>query len=527
MPPATPAQQQHQEIELKLLAAPEDAERLEGHPLLQQHASAAPYSQQLISTYYDTPDGQLRQHGWSLRVRRLDHSFVQSLKEYENSQGDAGLYRRKEIETGVDGPGIDLAALRAVLGKQSPASKLLQQRALEQELRPVFDTRVERTIWELRMADGTEIELAWDRGAIECKDASAPVSEVELELKAGDPATLFGFATELLDTVPMSLAGASKAARGYALCAGAAPGPEPVKFAHVELAPSMTVDDAFRTIAGACLAQVQGNAAGVAGSPEPEYVHQMRVGLRRLKSALGLFRNAIALPAPLQEELDWLEAQLGPARDWEVLSHSTLDVVQKAAPPDIGALELPQAAAALAQEQRAAAAGAVQSVRYARLILAFQRWLHGAEWRQQEAQWKRSQLGSPVLRFADKELARAERRLLRRGRKLRGADPQRRHQVRIAAKKTRYAMEFFQSLYPARAVKKFVAALSSLQDELGRLNDAAVGDGLLRELHGRRPELGAAVGFARGYLGAMLEHKDRRLDKLWRRFQRLQLPSHH
>lgn len=85
-------------------------------------------------------------------------------------------------------------------------------------------------------------------------------------------------------------------------------------------------------------------------------------------------------------------------------------------------------------------------------------------------------------------------------------------------------MEFFASLYPARQANKYASALAGLQDELGRLNDAAVADRLLPELEAARPELAPAIGFARGYLAALPEHDERLTRTLWKRFKRLSLP---
>jgi triphosphatase len=173
---------------------------------------------------------------------------------------------------------------------------------------------------------------------------------------------------------------------------------------------------------------------------------------------------------------------------------------------------------------RAQAAAAVQSPRYTRLMLSLERWLLEAGWREQMPQWKRARLESPLRRFAGKELARSQRRLLKRGAKLPGADAPARHRVRIAAKKARYAMEFFEPLYPRRQVRHYVGALSGLQDELGRLNDATVADGLLLELAGTRTELAPAAGYARGYLASTVEHAQPALRKQWKRFSKLPLP---
>ena len=504
-----------QEIELKLTLAPGDAARLAEHPLLRQYAAAPPHTEQLLSTYFDTPDRHLLHHGASLRVRQLEHGCLQTLKDA--AHGKAGFFRRAELEQRVDGPGVDLAALRASIGKHSRWRKVLDGQALQDALQPLFDTRVSRSTWELRLPDGAEIEFALDRGSIECGASREELCEAELELKTGAPAALHSLALALLAEVPMQLSTDSKSERGDALCDGGQAQSAPVKFGGLALAPRMSVEDAFRHIVEACLAQVRGNAGGVVRGTDPEYVHQMRVGLRRLHSAFGLFQDLIALPAELDTELGWLGGELGAARDWEVLAHGTLAGIDEAE-------ALPRAAADIATERRAQAAAAVQSPRHTRLMLSLERWLLEARWRDQMPQWKCARLASPLHRFAGKQLARSQRRLLKRGAKLRGADARGRHRVRIAAKKARYAMEFFEPLYPQRQVRHYVGALSGLQDELGRLNDAAVADHLLLELAGTRTELAPAAGFARGYLASTVEHAGPGLRKQWKRFSKLSLP---
>lgn len=310
----------------------------------------------------------------------------------------------------------------------------------------------------------------------------------------------------------------------HAVKARAEPGPAPVQLAPLRLRRRMTVDQAFRAIAGACLAQVQGNADGVAHGANPEHVHQMRVGLRRLRSALGLFRTLAPLPADLNDELRWLGSALGAARDWEVLAHTMLGPVHDAAPAGIAALGLPHAAGGMARRMRAQAAAAVQSPRYASLMRSFQRWLRGAQWRGGAARGKLARLAAPVPGFADAELERSQRLLLKRGKRLDGADAATRHRARIAAKKARYTMEFFKSLYAPHQVENYLGALSDLQDELGHLNDATVADGLLEELAGQQPELAPATWFARGHLASAPQYAAKPLDKRWKRFARLGLP---
>ncbi|HAT31113.1 MAG TPA: inorganic triphosphatase [Janthinobacterium sp.] len=364
---------EHRETELKLLLPPDEAAALARHPLWQRYASSQPYRVDVTSHCYDTPELDIKRHGASLRVREADQQFFQSLKGGDG--GAAGLTSRGEWGGPVAGPELDLPALRGMLGHNTRWNRLLRKRTVKRRLRPVFDTRISRTIWALRLPDGGEIELALDQGAIERDSMREPISEVELELKAGAPDKLYDFALQLLDTVPMRLGESSKAERGYALCLPFPQRHPALKAARVDLSDKMTVARGFRAIVGACLAHVQGNTAGVAEGGDVESVHQMRVGLRRLDSAFDLFKDKIAVPDALKGELDWLGGQLGAARDWEVLACSTLEGIEEG---DVATLRA--AVADTAREKHARAAEAVTSTRYAKAMLACAAWIEGETW---------------------------------------------------------------------------------------------------------------------------------------------------
>jgi len=98
--------------------------------------------------------------------------------------------------------------------------------------------------------------------------------------------------------------------------------------------------------------------------------------------------------------------------------------------------------------------------------------------------------------------------------------------VRIAAKKMRYATEFFSSLYPRKGGDAYIAHLSALQDELGYWNDTVVGDGLLLELSRQRGDLAAEAGYARGYLASVRKNEDERLRQLWAEVASPRPPRH-
>lgn len=299
--------------------------------------------------------------------------------------------------------------------------------------------------------------------------------------------------------------------------------PAAVMATPLKLSKRMTVEQVFQAIAVNCMAQIQANEVGVAQGIDAESLHQMRVGLRRLRSALGLFKGVLQTPEDLQQELDWLAMQLGAARDWDVLADSTLPVVAEAVPDEalISAVKL--AALGKAHEKHEAASAAVSSQRYTQLILCFTRWVNSCGWRETMSPQDLNSLTAPATKFANNMLVYHQRRLLKRGKKLHGASANTRHRVRIAAKKMRYATEFFQSLYPAKRVKPYLQALSTLQDELGWLNDLAVADRLLKELQDGQAHLEGGAGFIRGYLASRAKSDDKKIRKLWKKFATMKL----
>jgi triphosphatase len=509
------------EIELKLLIDPAHAQALRAHALLKQYAIGAPVRQQMLTTYFDTPDLYFSRHRAALRVRQTDAGWVQTLKDGNQVQG--GLHSRNEWEEVVEEGVPDLAALRELVGHGSPWFTRLADQQLQQQLAPVFSNRIDRTAWQLHFPDGQQAELVLDQGELRRGEQRDAISEIELELKSGDAAPMFDLALLLQQEFPLRLGNASKSARGYAMMH-----PAPPLLARAEplaLDGTMRVEEALQTIAGNCIAQIQGNETGVINGSDPEHVHQMRVGLRRLASLLKLFEDVAPLPAPLDQELRWLGGELGAARDWEVLAGDTLSQLMHDASGEPALALLQQAALFEAAERRGRAAAAVGSVRYASLLLHLVAWLHGARWQRGAAPEQTEALAAPLKDFARRTLKQGQRRMARRARNLAHADAPARHRLRIAAKRMRYATEFFASLYPARKVSPFVDALSALQDSLGQLNDAAVARKALRELAGRQPAQALGAGFAIGLLSSREQRAVDRLRKRWKALRHCRLPK--
>ena len=536
------------EVELKLLVDAQYQNAILSHPALGASDGARPREQVQVDTYFDTPDLKLRKRHIGLRIRRAKGRWVQNIKG--DGQADGGLHSRAEWERPVAGPVPELDHLDTLIDDKAVRRGLDDAPALERRLAPVFATNVRRTAWDVQLQDGGHVECVLDRGTLECGVQKIPISELELELKSGDVRQLFDLALALQEHIPVQLGNQSKADRGYALLSAQPQGA--VKASRPALSRGMSTEQAFVAIAATCLAHIQGNRQGVADGRDGESLHQMRVGMRRLRSALGMFKKLIALDAALQTELGWLAGELGEARDWDVLSAATLPALVRqgaaAAPVD----GVRQAAAETAQAHRQRSAVAVDSPRYSHLMLALSRWIHTAGWREAEAGDMQSadrqsadrqsgdrppgttqpgdgaraaELARPVEKFARKVLRRDHRRLRRRARNLAAATPAMRHRLRIAAKKSRYATEFFSALFSAKTVRPYVKRLTGLQDELGLLNDYAVAEQLLTGLAEERPEIDAGACYVKGFLAARTESENPRVLRLWKRFAPLPRPG--
>ncbi|CAA7626374.1 CYTH and CHAD domain-containing protein [Magnetospirillum sp. UT-4] len=494
------------ELELKLVTDAAGLERIRRHPLVREHRQERPTTARLDSTYYDTADRSLAAAGITVRLRRAGARRLQTVKTAGTRA--AGLFRRREWEAPVATNGPDPTLLRAT-GLDALAAPDLSERLV-----PVFTTRIRRTAYRLA-GEGWEVELALDHGEVVAGDRSAPLFEAELELLAGQPAELYRIADRLLEAVPARLSTRSKSDRGFALAAGTIPAP--VKSRPVPLAADQTLAESFRAIARNCLEHLLANEASLSEAHDPEAVHQMRVALRRLRSALKVFRPLLVDPALAEvvAELRWLLAHLGPARDGDVFLAEIIDPVMERHPELASLAETRAAWKQVRDRDFAAALEAVAENRFTRLLLALGAWVETGAWSGNPA------LAEPVGPFAVKVLAKSHRKMLKAGGKtLAALTPEQRHQVRILGKQLRYAGEFFAPLYGAKAARPFLSALAELQDQLGELNDIAVAGPKLAASHHQGP-LAWAAGLVAGWHEARRPDLLKGADRAWKRLRKL------
>jgi inorganic triphosphatase YgiF len=501
------------ETELKLRIPPSALQRLSDDPLLKSDDGGA--SETLKAIYYDTPDLDLSRQGAALRVRREGARWIQTVKWA--GEAVSGLHRRHEFEVEVSGPAPELGKIA-----QSEADALFHAPHIEAALRPVFETEFTRSKRMLVIDDRAMVEASFDRGEIRSGDRRQEVSELELELKQGEVPALFRLALEIVQRAPVSLEHRSKAARGYELFQESRQ--VPVKAVTPVLASDMSVSDAFAALAWESLRQLHANQDGVLESEDPEFLHQMRVGLRRLRSTLSAFSHALPADADtkVRQNLRWLGAKLGLARDWDVFVTETLPAVRQSVPDR-------EAFGSLVAEvdvRRAMARREVHRVlgsrRYQQVLLEIAWWLSAQAWRDSAGPEERAVLDGAVQNYARDELERRYERVRKRGRKLSRLDAPGRHELRIAIKKLRYSVEFFASLFDAAEAHALRERLAGLQDILGTMNDAATLQRLLNEIHAGASELAMAEarGILLGWSAGRADALRAELERDWKSFRR-------
>jgi inorganic triphosphatase YgiF len=444
------------ERELKFSLTPAAARRV-----ARQVRPAGAWRRRMVSNvYYDTANERLRRAGVALRFRRDGARPLQTLKA--ETSGAAGFSARAEWEMPAPRGRLDVGAFPR---EEILAATGLDLARLAPHLRPKFETRFARRSAAVRIDRTTRAEICVDRGYVAAGQLREPISEIEIELKSGQTAALLRYAAALAKPLGLALGFESKAERGYRVAAGVA-FPAPRKWRRPRLGERATPSEAFGALFAAALTQVGANAPGVAEGDDPEYLHQMRVGLRRLRSALLAFRDLVPRKAaqPIIARLRGFMPPLGAARDWDVFCEG---LARAAAAPTL----LARARAKQASARRAARQTA-RSAQLQAFLLRALRWVNEGRWSARVS----------LIDFAKAALERLHRKALKEARDIDWTDPGRRHRLRIRMKRLRYACDFFSASFAGAAARPYVKGLAALQDILGDLNDIAVARRLLSEL---------------------------------------------
>lgn len=445
-----------EETELKLDVSKDGLDALDAAGLL----GACTGDANLRATYFDTPDMALWRNAMSLRIRNKGRKSFQTIKHPAIAGG--GIAQRREWETPVKSRHAPIADI------QSPVAELLETHG--GPLQPVFDIVAHRRTWHLTTV-AAQLEVSADDGEAITADRRHAFREVEIELVSGQPAAIFALARRIDAAVPVRLGVLAKAERGFRLLA---PETDAEDADSVTLRPEVPLVEAFTAIGQSCLRQYRLNETIILSGVTHEAVHQARVALRRLRSAMVLFRKA--LPGEeaqhLAERIRTLAQALGDVRDLDVLAtmtkpglvHDTIETARIAAHAKLQHV--------LGEDEAR------------HLMIDLAEWLALGAWRTDPDTAALRDL--PLRDFAAQALDRLRGKVRRHGSRLSKLGEEARHQLRKDVKKLRYGIEFLGQLFddPAqkRRRKKFLKALKRLQERLGDLNDLATAEARLSTL---------------------------------------------
>jgi len=463
----------------------------------------------LHARYFDTVDHLLGRHAMALRLRDEGGTWVQTLKA-------ATPHSLERLEENVELATPDDAALLKPepdrhAGTEAGArlAKLLKAHGYP-PLVEVYRTDIQRC---RRVLNAHEARLEWalDEGVIVAGERVRPVLELELELLGGQAAGLYAAAHDWQTRHGLWLDPIPKAQRG-ALLVGARDFAAPVKLEPPRLTRRMEGDALLRAIVAACLSQILPNAAEIAaGSGDPEHVHQLRVGVRRLRTAVHELESfATELPPEWQGAVTAVFDALGEARDRHVLRRIIVPQLERAGAP--------LADPFLGQDDEALLAAVRQKIRSAPFqgallqLLAFAQAgppaagaddaeAPGDDDREVDAEKPphEAPAGDPVDHLR-KRLARLHRKITRDGGRFDALPLEEQHRLRRRLKRLRYLAQFSAPLFKTRRVEVWLNSLEPAQDTLGAHIDHVTAARRFEQAAQTDPRAWFAVGWLRARL---------------------------
>ena len=431
--------------------------------------------QHLQAFYFDTAGRKLAAAGLALRLRREDGAWFQTLK----GGGSDGLTRHEHQVRLEAGPaeGEEFPALDPCRHRQEQiGASLIALLATQPSdaLHCIFRTDIQRCRRHLQVSCGS-VELVFDEGELLAGSTEQPqraaVCELEIELLSGQPQAVLEVARQHALRLGLWLDGRKKNQLGDLLARGLTMAPARMAQATAIHA-AMSVQQALQQVLCSCQEQILANASQIAsGNHVAEHVHQLRVGLRRLRSGLRLFdRPELAAHAvraqALAEGAANLFRQLGAARDSDMLAADWAPLLEAA---------FASAGVSAGEPAFAFVSPISEAVLPALLV------------RESPAQNFLLDLLGMIEALNDlpdpgAEPAPLDRLLRRRLRRWHARacvdavgfallDDEGRHRLRKRLKRLRYGIEFSAGLFDAERLRQGLKPLKQAQQLLGELND--------------------------------------------------------
>ena len=493
----------HRELELKVELSKSDVERLGGELPVDELGIGSPRRKKLRSVYFDTPEHDLHAAGISLRLRRQNGGWLQTVRADQHVDG--GVSNLVELEALLEREEPDLGKIA-----DKKIKRVVQKAAKGTTLKPVFETIVQRTTRTIK-AQGSEIQLAVDDGEVRAGDKAREVHEGELELKAGDAEGLLLAAEKLLDGPELKLSSRSKAKRGYLLALQKGTSAEPEKARAVRIDRKDTCAKAFAAILQSAVRQILVNREAVLETDDPNGAHQLRIGLRRLRSALRALRplaDRSSLRAFERCARD-MGRCVGTLRDADVLISGIHAPVEAASSDKAGFAELLETLARERERRRDEVRAALRGSSWTRLQLYLSLWPRTLA--------ENPKLDKRVSGHAGMVLGKAWKKAAKLGRNLEKLDAEHCHEMRKVLKTLRYQAEFFAPLFGKRHTERFIERLKALQDVFGYINDVRMAPKLveLQKQSDAGIDAARAASYAVGHHEAQAAHVWRSAGDAW------------
>ncbi|PRY26024.1 inorganic triphosphatase YgiF [Aliiruegeria haliotis] len=503
------------EIELKFLLDEDAIKRLKARLKSLDLNQTAVRARTLRSVYHDTPDHDLRKAGIALRLRKDGRRWLQTVKAGTTING--GLLHTQEVEVPAPGGRLDLA-----LVTDDALRDRLHALIGEADLAPICETLMKRAATQIDLADGAKVELAIDEGEVVAGELSEPLREAEIELIDGDVNALFDVTRTLFPDGGLRLSDKAKSERGFLLASTGQPAsePKPRNARNVPLSSEMTSEIAARDVLRECFAQITANLDVVLGTDAPEGPHQLRIGLRRLRAASGIFKPIIGHPelVTLNEQAKRMGTQVGALRDLDVAITDIIDPESAEHPDEPGFPALRTAIETRREKVRTALREELKSAETHAFIINLGRFIETRRWLTPGDFGQTARLARPIRDLSGKALNKRWKSVVRHARGIDNLSIDERHELRKELKKLRYTIEFMGPLYPARKVAFFVRKMKKLQNVFGDLNDLAMAEDLLCQPDSpgaRNPSAQRAVGRVLGSRGSRAEADWHRARALW------------
>jgi CHAD domain-containing protein len=440
------------------------------------------------TVWFDTERFDLRQLGIRLSVIEAGGKSIQRVEADDGSEQLTG-YRGSFNFWGIE-----------------PTKRRLQlDRALRRGLSPAFEAHSLVRVWDLSAPDCGPVQAKLLQGSLGRDGKEQPFSELQLFPREPGGVGHYRVAQQLIaefglrrEALPVEERGFDLALARDRLAVTAGPSP---------LLPGQSCVEALRAIAGDCVAQFLANEAGALAARDSEYVHQMRVAMRRLRSGLRAF--ATLLPADFDArftpELRAIAGALGAARDWDVTLEELILPVAQAHPEDERLKRLAQESAMLRDAARARCVATLGEGGHHRVLADLLAFLH-CEWQGQADE------PTPNLEsFAAARLDWLHRKMEKATKGATADDVPTLHRLRIAIKRLRYSIEFFEPLFAEAEVRRYLFRMKDLQTDLGRLNDLANAYPRLAQCAADHPGMAEGVAFAHGWYAHQLAGLLRRI----------------